>query len=137
MELNLTGQTAVVVGGARGIGRAIALAFAAEGSNVAVIDRDPEGEAVAKEIEGQRRVRALALVGDVTDYGAMRRAAGKVEASFGRTDHVVYAVAVGSGKYGFPFWNLEPGDWGRVLAVNVIGAVNVAHAFTPALVRAR
>jgi NAD(P)-dependent dehydrogenase (short-subunit alcohol dehydrogenase family) len=45
-------------------------------------------------------------------------------------------VAIGSGKFGFPFWNLEPADWGRVLEVNVIGAVNVAHAFAPALVRA-
>src|SRR5207249_5380818 len=41
------------------------------------------------------------------------------------------------GKYGFPFWNLEPADWGRVLQVNVVGAVNVAHAFAPALVAAR
>jgi 2-hydroxycyclohexanecarboxyl-CoA dehydrogenase len=49
---------------------------------------------------------------------------------------VVFAVAVGSGKFGFPFWNLEPADWGRVLEVNVVGAVNVAHAFAPLLVKA-
>jgi NAD(P)-dependent dehydrogenase (short-subunit alcohol dehydrogenase family) len=73
----------------------------------------------------------------VTDFGALRRAAEEVEAGWGRIDHVVYAVGVGSGKYGFPFWNLEPGDWGRVLEVNVIGAVNLAHAFVPALVRRR
>src|SRR6202020_2667434 len=55
----------------------------------------------------------------------------------GRTDHIVFAVGIGSGKYGFPFWNLEPADWGRVLQVNVVGAVNIAHAFAPALVRAK
>jgi NAD(P)-dependent dehydrogenase (short-subunit alcohol dehydrogenase family) len=38
---------------------------------------------------------------------------------------------------GFPFWNLTPADWPRVLNVNVVGAVNVAHAFAPALVEAR
>src|SRR6202008_1858415 len=52
-------------------------------------------------------------------------------------DHVVFAVAVGSGKFGFPFWNLTPEDWPRVLTVNVMGGVNVAHAFAPTLVEAR
>ena len=54
-----------------------------------------------------------------------------------RIDHLVYAVGVGSGKFGFPFWNLEPADWPRVLQVNVVGAVNVAHAFSPYLIQAR
>ena len=39
--------------------------------------------------------------------------------------------------FGFPFWNLTPDDWPRVLQVNVVGAANVAHAFAPALVEAR
>src|SRR5262245_14003346 len=136
VDLHLAGQTAVVVGGARGIGRAVAAAFAAEASSVAVIDRDPGATAAAQELAEQHGVRTVALLGDVTDYPAMRRAADEVAAAFGRIDHVVFAVAVGSGKYGFPFWNLEPGDWGRVLEVNVVGAANVAHAFAPALVRA-
>ncbi len=51
----------------------------------------------------------------------------------GRVDHVVFAVGVGSGKFGFPFWNLDPADWERVLRVNLVGAVNVAHAFAPGL----
>src|SRR5207245_29805 len=81
--------------------------------------------------------RTFALVGDVTSYETVRRAAGEVRHLFGRTDHIVFAVGVGSGKYGFPFWNLEPGDWGRVLEINVIGGVHVAQAFAPALVAAR
>jgi NAD(P)-dependent dehydrogenase (short-subunit alcohol dehydrogenase family) len=52
---------------------------------------------------------------------------------FGRLDHIVFAVGAGSGKFGFPFWNVDPGDWHRVLEINVVGAVNVAHAFVPAL----
>jgi NAD(P)-dependent dehydrogenase (short-subunit alcohol dehydrogenase family) len=131
VDLNLVGQTAVVVGGARGIGQAIARAFASEGTHVALIDRDAEVEAVARELE------AMPVLADVTDYAAMRRVADDIHATLGRTDHIVYAVAIGSGKYGFPFWNLEPGDWGRVLEVNVVGAVHVAHAFAPALVQAR
>jgi NAD(P)-dependent dehydrogenase (short-subunit alcohol dehydrogenase family) len=137
VDLGLAGQTAVVVGGARGIGRAIAEAFAAERCNVALLDREAEVETVARALADRRQVRALAQVGDVTDYGRVQRAAAEVQAGLGRTDHVVYAVAIGSGKYGFPFWNVQPADWGRVLEVNVVGAVNVAHAFAPALVRAR
>jgi NAD(P)-dependent dehydrogenase (short-subunit alcohol dehydrogenase family) len=137
MELELAGQTAVVAGGARGIGRAIAAAFAAERANLALLDVDPGIAAVAQELTARLGVRALPLAVDVTDYAAVRRAADEALASLGRIDHVVFAVAVGSGKYGFPFWNLQPGDWGRVLEVNVVGAVNVAYAFAPALVRAR
>ncbi len=136
MDLGLREQTAIIAGGARGIGRAIACAFATEGANVAILDRDPEAEAVACELE-QAGVRSLALVADVTDYQAIREGAERVAQTFGRIDHVVFAVGIGSGKYGFPFWNLEPADWPRVLLVNVVGAANVAHAFAPALVRAR
>jgi NAD(P)-dependent dehydrogenase (short-subunit alcohol dehydrogenase family) len=137
MNLELAGQTAVIAGGARGIGRAIAAAFAAEGADIALLDLDAAVTETVRELAERCRVRTLGLAVDVTDYDAVGRAVGEVQASLGRTDHVVYAVGVGSGKYGFPFWNLEPGDWPRVLRVNVVGAVNVAHAFAPALLRAR
>jgi NAD(P)-dependent dehydrogenase (short-subunit alcohol dehydrogenase family) len=67
----------------------------------------------------------------------MVSASRQVKGALGRVDHVVFAVAIGSGKFGFPFWNLTPEDWPRVLMVNVVGGVNVAHAFAPALVEAR
>jgi NAD(P)-dependent dehydrogenase (short-subunit alcohol dehydrogenase family) len=137
MELDLAGHTAVVAGGARGIGLAIARVFAAERANVALLDRDSGVQAAARELEERHGVRTLALVADVTDAGAMREAANRIQEALGRIDHVVFAVGIGSGKYGFPFWNLEPADWGRVLEVNVVGAAAVAHAFSPALVRAR
>jgi NAD(P)-dependent dehydrogenase (short-subunit alcohol dehydrogenase family) len=49
----------------------------------------------------------------------------------------VHAAAIGSGKRGFPFWNVEPTDWPRVLEVNLVGAVNVAHAFRDALIESK
>jgi NAD(P)-dependent dehydrogenase (short-subunit alcohol dehydrogenase family) len=137
VDLKLAGQTAVIVGGARGIGRAIAQQFAADGASVALLDRDAEVSAAAREIEHRHNVRSKAILGDVTNFEAMQGAAREVRSFFGRTDHVVFAVAIGSGKYGFPFWNLEPADWERILQVNVVGAVKVAHAFAPALVEAR
>jgi len=136
MDLGLAGQTAVIVG-ARGIGRAIAQAFAAEGAHVALLDLDPGIATLARQLVESGRVRALAFRVDVTDFDAVRRAADEIHTVLGRTDHIVHTAAVASGKFGFPFWNLEPADWGRVLQVNVVGAVNVAHAFAPALVRAQ
>jgi NAD(P)-dependent dehydrogenase (short-subunit alcohol dehydrogenase family) len=137
MQLELSGQVAVVAGSAQGIGRAIAGAFAAEGARVALIDRDESVADTARVIAEEHQAVTLPLVGDVTDFARMRRCADEVQAALGRIDHVVFAVAIGSGKFGFPFWNLTPDDWPRVLHVNVVGAVNVAHAFTPALIAAR
>ena len=136
MQLGLTGQTAVVIGGARGIGRAIAEEFAAEGAAVAVLDRDAETPAAAEAVAAGRGVRAWGRTLDATDYDSVRRAAADLRAALGRVDHVVFAVGAGSGKFGFPFWNLEPADWPRVLTVNVVAAVNAAHAFAPALIEA-
>jgi glucose 1-dehydrogenase/sorbitol-6-phosphate 2-dehydrogenase len=116
MNLNLQGQRAVVFGSARGIGRAIADAFVAEGCHIRGFDRLTEA---GKDI----------TQGDVTSFEQVRAFANEV----GTVDHVVFSVGTGSGKFGFPFWNLDPGDWARVLEVNLIGAVNVAHAFAPQL----
>jgi NAD(P)-dependent dehydrogenase (short-subunit alcohol dehydrogenase family) len=137
MDLDLKGQCAVVAGAAQGIGRAIAATFAAEGAHVALIDRDPAVSETARQLTEEYHTLTLPLTADVTDAARMRRCADEVQATLGRIDHVVFAVAIGSGKFGFPFWNLTPDDWPHVLTVNVVGGVNVAHAFAPALVEAR
>lgn len=131
MDLGLTGQVAVVVGAASGIGRAIAEEFAAEGAHVALVDRAATVQEVAMQINGQYTVATLGIVADVTDYAAMQQTAAQVVETLGAVNHLVYAAGMASGKGGFPFWNLEPGDWPRVLDVNLIGAVNMAHAFVP------
>ncbi len=128
MDLGLTRQVVVVFGAARGIGAAIATAFAAEGALVAAVDRDPSIHDLTHSLP-----QSLGLVVDVTDYSAVRHAALAVEHRFGRCNHIVFAVGAGSGKFGFPFWKLEPADWEPVLKINLLGAVNVAHAFAPAL----
>src|SRR5262245_6349267 len=137
MDLGLTGQTAVVAGAAQGIGQASGSAFGAGGTSIALIERCPGVEATAGRITEEFQTPTQALVGDVTDFARMQSCADEVRALLGQVDHVVFAVAIGSGKYGFPFWNLTPDDWPHVLQVNVVGAVNVAHAFVPALVEAR
>lgn len=130
MDLGLRDSVAVVVGGASGIGRAICEAFAAEGARPAVMDlREPSPPAAAGGLSH--------FLADVTDYAAVQRECGAIRERLGRVDHIVFAAAIGSGKFGFPFWNLEPSDWDRVLRVNLIGAANVAHAFAPVLAEQR
>jgi 2-hydroxycyclohexanecarboxyl-CoA dehydrogenase len=137
MNLHLQGHTAIIVGGARGIGQAIAREFAREGANIALVDREAHVTQAGRELAAEFNVRARAFVGDVTSYDAMTQAAAQFQHELGRLDHLVYAVAIGSGKFGFPFWNLQPGDWPRVLEINVVGAVNVLHAFAPYYVKAK
>jgi len=129
MDLNLREQVAVVFGGASGIGLAIAKEFAGEGCRVAIIDKNSQTESQARSAVG-----AIGIVADVTDDAAVQAAAKHSEDSLGRVQHVVFAAGMGSGKLGFPFWNLQPGDWDRVYRVNLLGAVHVAHAFAPSLV---
>jgi 2-hydroxycyclohexanecarboxyl-CoA dehydrogenase len=124
MNLELTDQNVVVLGGASGIGKAIAQAFVDEGARVALIDRAPAVAEVAEQIGAK-----WAQVVDVTDYATLSQAAGQIETELGPVDHVIFAVGIGSGKYGFPFWNMGPEDWPRVLQVNVVGAVNSVYAF--------
>jgi 2-hydroxycyclohexanecarboxyl-CoA dehydrogenase len=137
MDLELSNQVAVVVGAARGIGRAMAVAFAEEGATVVLVDRDERVAELQRELEGRHGQDIATFIGSVTDYAAMQSTAREVGERYGRTDHVLFAAGVGSGKYGFPFWNLEPNDWEHVLRVNLVGAVNVAHAFAPAMVAAK
>jgi len=125
MQMNLTGQCVAVIGAANGIGRAIAEGFISEGCRVRGFDRDPGSRPLPPGGEIQ--------TGDATSFDQVQAFANAI----GDTDHVVFCVGVGSGKFGFPFWNLVPGDWARVIEVNLIAAVNVAHAFAPGLVARR
>jgi len=136
MDLNLRGHRVVVVGGASGIGRAAVEAFAAEGADLAVWDVSPDVAAVTRDVRERFGVRAHGILTDVADEAGVRDAARRTAAEFGTIEHVVHAAAIGSGKFGFPFTNLEPRDWRRILEVNILGMVHVVHA-TVDLVSAR
>ena len=74
MDLDLSGKRAVVTGGSRGIGFAIADALAAEGTHIALLARDPDRLAAAAGRLRERGVRVLALSADTTDDKAVRTA---------------------------------------------------------------
>lgn len=137
MELHLAGQTAVVTGGASGIGLATCRAFAAEKCHVAMWDVAANVEEVARQLSEEFGVSAIGCRVDVSDVNAVSRALQATKDTFGSIDHLVHGAAIGSGKFGFPFTNLSPNDWPRVLEVNVLGMVNVAHAVAPLMVSQR
>lgn len=137
MQLNLEKHVVVVTGGASGIGRATAELFAAEGCHVALWDLTPSVTEVAREFGAVGSGSTLGCVVDVTRRDSVVAALMATEAKLGAIDHVVHAAAIGSGKFGFPFTNLTPADWARVLEVNIMGMVNVADVVAPRLTERR
>lgn len=137
MEMSLTHEVVVVVGAGQGIGYAIARAFSQEKARVALLDAAENIEQVAAQLAEEQRIDTLGLRTDVTDYAAMQSAAQTVRETWGACRHLVVAAGCGSGKFGFPFWNMEPADWNRVLQVNLMGVVHSAHAFTPDMIAAQ
>lgn len=134
MDLRLKNHLAVVTGGASGIGKATAEQFAAEGCRVALWDVAPQVGEIAQQIGKQHGVDAAGWVLDISDETAARRVAAETVSRLGPIDHVVHAAAVGSGKFGFPFTNLQPSDWKKVLEINIMGLVHVAHAVAPGMI---
>lgn len=128
MDLRLSGDVCVVVGGASGIGRAIVHAFVDEGCQVGVVDCDRQR---LQELDGANGIHVFH--GDITDAAAMAESRAHFSGLLGRVDHVVVAAGAGSGKFGYPFWRLDPSDWVRAVEVNLLGPVNVAHAYAPGL----
>jgi 2-hydroxycyclohexanecarboxyl-CoA dehydrogenase len=134
MELELAGRVAVVTGGASGIGWACARALSREGCHVALWDLSTQVKDAASGLVRDFGGSSLGISVDVCDLAAVEEAVRQTEAGLGPISHLVHAAAVGSGKFGYPFNNLTPADWPRVLEVNVLGMVHVAHAVVPGMI---
>jgi len=122
-------KVAVITGGGRGIGRAIALKFAAEGALVAIAARTRvEIDAVAQEVRAAGG-RALALAADVADEPQCRSLVEAAKAQFGRVDILVN----NAGEYGpvKPVEEIAPAEWDRVIAVHLRGAYLLTRLVLP------
>ena len=126
----LAGRVALVTGGGRGIGRAIALAFARYGADVAVAARtQAEVEAVAEEVRALGR-RALALEADVSREGAAAYIVHQTLAGLGRLDILVNNAGA---FHRALVADLEVEDWDRVIGTNLRGPYLVTRAALPTM----
>ncbi len=130
----LENQIAVVTGAGRGIGRAIALKFAAEGADVACVSRSQENsEKVAAEIRALGR-KAWPHAVDVADANAVSAAAEKILNECGKVDILVNNAGVTRDTL---LMRMSDADWDMVLNTNLKGAFLVTKAFSRAMIKQR
>ncbi len=131
--MRLSGKTAIITGGAKGIGAVYAKAFAAEGANVVIADvLEAEGEELTRELGEREGAEALFVRTDVTSDEDTTRMAQQAAERFGAVDILVNNAAIyfelGSKK---PFEEISLEEWDKVMAVNVRGIWQCAKAVSP------
>jgi 3-hydroxybutyrate dehydrogenase len=130
--MRLSNRLALITGGGRGIGRAIALAFAREGANVAVAARTSDQvNRVANEIASECRVQTLAIECDVASAESVNRAFERANEKFGRgPDILVNNAGIVETA---PFVKTDEAMWQRHLAVNLTGTFHCTRAALPVM----
>lgn len=126
----LTGKTALITGAARGIGKGIALKFAAEGANIAFTDLE-ENKETEMEIAALG-VKVKSYASNAADYAQTEEVVNKVHEEFGSIDILVNNAGIT--KDGLMMRMTEQ-QWDAVIAVNLKSAFNFIHAVTPIMMR--
>jgi NAD(P)-dependent dehydrogenase (short-subunit alcohol dehydrogenase family) len=137
----LQGKTAVITGAARGIGRAIAVAYAREGAAIMGIDKAAEvspttaypAATPADLAETQRLVEAeggrfISVTLDIRDLGALRAAAQRAEQELGHVDILVANAGI---QVFAPLLDMDDAQWHDVIDTNLTGTANTVRAFAP------
>lgn len=130
-------KTAILTGGAKGIGRAAALRYLGEGGRLAVIDQEPADSAFVEALRrdaGQDAQRLVYIQADATDEAQVTRAVGDAEAALGPADILVNNVGFGANPK--PIEELALEEWNRFIGINLTSAFLVTRAVLPGM-RAR
>jgi len=124
-RFSLSGRTALVTGGAQGIGRALAQALAEAGADVAIADRSTEGAAQAAAELQALGVRSLAVTVDVTDSAQVTAMVDAVVAEWGGLDVAVHCAGIARRS---PAESIPEADWDAILGVNLKGVFLCSQA---------
>ncbi|MDR1293190.1 MAG: 3-oxoacyl-[acyl-carrier-protein] reductase [Clostridiales Family XIII bacterium] len=132
----LDGKNALVTGGSRGIGLAIALEFAAEGAEVAIADyaSDEDNAEAVEKLKAAGSAGAFALKGDVSDPGFAKEAAARVKEAFGGCDILMNNAGVTADGL---ILRMKPEDFDRVIRINLNGAFYMTKEFSALMVKQR
>jgi len=133
-EKMFSGKVALITGASQGIGREIALTFADQGADLALVDvKFPALTEVAKEVE-KKGVKALPLEVDVSDYEKVKAAVEKVLSEFGKVDILVNNAGITRDNL---ILRMKPDEWQKVIDVNLSGAFNFTQVVIKAMVKKR
>lgn len=136
MDLKLKDKVVVITGPAKGMGRAVSLAFATEGAQLVLTGRDTAAiEPVAAEARACG-AEAIVVPCDVTDAAQADALAARALAFAGRID-VLVNVAGGSGPIGKTGWETTAEEFNQIVELNMTGCFNTMHAVLPAMIEAR
>ena len=130
--MSLKGKTALVTGGARGIGKAIALKLARLGANIAILDMSLAPDTVA-EVE-TLGVKAISVEANVTKLESVEKAIEQVIATFGSLDMVVNNAGITKDNL---FLRMKPEEWELVISVNLTGAFNICKSVNKQMFKQR
>ena len=134
MDLGLRDQVAIITGASRGLGRAAAEAFAAEGARLAICSHTPAIETAADELRGKFGQPVMAMQADIGQRADVDRFVAAAVEAYGRIDILIIN---GGGPKPGPFLELKVEDWEAAVGLALMSSVYLCYAVVPHMVRQR
>lgn len=128
-QFDLTGRVALITGGSKGLGYAMAAGLASAGANIALLNRNlEEGEAAAQQLTKDFGKKAKAYAANVTDLAAVEAVVESIIGEFDRLDILINSAGI---NIRGAIDELSPDEFNQVMKVNVDGTWNASRAVTP------
>ena len=130
-KIDLNKQTAVITGGAQGIGLAIAERFLDSGASICLWDRD-EFLVNETKIRLEKKGRIEAIVADVSDIESVKKASEQTKSAFGSIEILICNAGISGPN--MKLWEYPPDEWQKVIDVDLTGVYNCLHVVSPFMI---